>query len=119
VTTIGKSAFKGCTALAHVTFGDNSKLTTIGHEAFRGTNISSLVFGVDSQLNFIGANTFADCLQLTTVTILTESMVEISDERSFSGCPALTEIRVRPSLVDTYKADYYWSTYADKIVAYD
>ena len=46
VTTIGVSAFNGCTYLESVTFMEGSHLTTIDHRAFEGcTKLTSIAFG--------------------------------------------------------------------------
>ena len=116
VTTIGTDAFRDCTSLTSVTFGENSKLTTIGDYAFyycrsltsivipdsvitigEGafidcTSLTSVTFGENSQLTTIGWYAFEDCTSLTSVTI-PDSVTTIRGY-AFRDCTSLTSITV-------------------------
>ena len=80
VTTIGSSAFSGCSSLTSVTIGNS--VTEIGIGAFKG------------------------CISLTSVTI-PNSVTTIKGE-AFSGCSSLTSVTI-PNSVRTIgaKAFYY------------
>ena len=68
VTDIKTSAFNGCSALAYVTFSENSHLTTIGTSAFSGCNKIQDIQLPDT-LNTIGPYAFYDCSNLASISI--------------------------------------------------
>ena len=68
VTTISANAFNGCTALAYVTFSENSKLTTIGNSAFLGCSLIPDIQLPDT-LTTIGPNAFSGCNNLASISI--------------------------------------------------
>ena len=68
VTDICANAFSGCMALAYVTFSENSHLTTIGNSAFLGCSLIPDIQLPDS-LTTIGANAFNGCTNLASVYI--------------------------------------------------
>jgi hypothetical protein len=70
VIIIGERAFSGNNAgddcqLANVVFGKKSKLTTIGHEAFTGTELTSIIF--PNSLTSIGEEAFWACSNLSSI----------------------------------------------------
>ena len=66
VTSIGDSAFEGCTVLTNITIPDS--VTSIGNNAFRGcTGLTSITIP-DSVTN-IGNGAFSDCTGLTSITL--------------------------------------------------
>ena len=68
VTDICANAFNGCSALAYVTFSENSKLTTIGNSAFLGcTTIHDIQ--LPDTLTTIGPNAFSGCTNLASISI--------------------------------------------------
>ena len=76
VTSIGTSAFafpqssRYNSKLTTVSFVGNSKLTTIGDDAFYNCrSLTSVDFGVNSQLISIGRDAFKHCRSLTSITI--------------------------------------------------
>lgn len=114
VTNIGHFACSSC-PITSVTFGENSSLTNIGMGAFNYTDISEIV--IPAKVANIGSYAFENCEKLVNITILNETPPSLEDPNALAGCSSLTAIKVPASSVDAYKTAYYWSTYADKIVA--
>ena len=69
VTSIGQSAFIGCTSLTSITIP--SSVTSIGNYAFSGcTSLTSVTFEAGSQPSIaIAASAFYGCTGLTTITV--------------------------------------------------
>ncbi|AKB27731.1 Chitin binding protein [Methanosarcina siciliae T4/M] len=89
VTTIGTSAFYGCSALTTVTIPDS--VTTIGTSAFQVCSALTTVSIPDS-ITTIGTSAFQDCSALTTVTI--GSGVTTIGTSAFQDCSALTTVTI-------------------------
>lgn len=68
VTEMGWAVFSSCEKLESVTFGSNSKLKNIGHEAFRGCD-SLVLITLPSSVELIEYRAFAECDNLKTVFI--------------------------------------------------
>ncbi len=106
VTSIG-TAFYYCTNLQSVTFKGDSQLQTISDEAFRGCrNLQTVTFEGNSQLQSIGLLAFYDCSNLTEITI--PNTVTNIGNSAFYGCSSLTSITI-PSTVTSIgdRAFYY------------
>ena len=86
VTTIGDSAFRGCSSLTSVTISDS--VTTIGDSAFSGCSSLTSVTIPDS-VTTIGDSAFYNCSSLTSVTI--PDSVTTIEYAIFGGCSNLTE----------------------------
>jgi hypothetical protein len=87
VTSIGNSAFAGCTGLTSVTLGNG--VTTIGNFAFSGsTRLNSVTIG--NNVATIGDSAFSGCTDLTSVTI-PDSVTTIGGN-AFSGCTGLNSV---------------------------
>ena len=83
VTSIGDSAFYGCTGLTNIGFPDS--VTSIGDFAFRNcTSLTSVE--VPDSVTSIGDFAFSDCAGLTSI-IGGNSITSVGNY-SFSGCPA-------------------------------
>ena len=85
VTTIGGSAFAGCSSLTRVVIGDS--VTTIGYGAFE--NCSSLTsIEIPDSVTMIGDEVFEFCGSLTSV-VIGDSVTTIGDY-AFYSCDSLT-----------------------------
>ena len=122
VTTIGKSAFRGCRNLKEVAIPNS--LTNIGEYAFSYcsglivTNIpqtvtsikngtyqkcTNLVYiDIPSSITYIGKSAFEECTSLPSITI--PSSVTKLDEGAFGGCEALSYVEIPNSV--TYLGSY-------------
>ena len=89
VTSIAPSAFEDCTSLTSINVPET--VTTIGESAFAGcTSLTSV--SVPAGVATIEANTFANCTSLTTVEVKGE-LTEIAAD-AFNGCTNLTSMTV-------------------------
>ena len=85
-TSIGESAFSGCSGLTSITLPEGVK--TIGNSAFAGcSGLTSIT--LPRTVTSIGNSAFAGCSGLTSITI--PGVYKIG-EYAFSGCSGLTSI---------------------------
>ena len=115
VTSIGDSAFEGCSGLTSITFAEGSQLKTIGKFVFRDcTNLASIE--IPASVTSIGNSAFESCSNLASVTVFSASCT--LGTQAFNGCTNLANIYVFSDLVETFKnSTTGWSTYTDKITA--
>ena len=102
VTTIGESAFEGCSGLTSVTIPNG--VTTIGEAAFWGSSGLTSVTIPNSVTN-IGEAAFWGCSGLTSVTI--PNSVTSIGARAFHGCSVLTSVTI-PNSVTTIGGETFW-----------
>ena len=89
VTSIGDSAFDGCSGLKRITIPDS--VTSIGKSAF--SSCSSLTsINIPDSVTSIGDSAFSYCRSLTSISI-PDSVTSIGDS-AFSDCSSLTSISI-------------------------
>lgn len=111
LTSIPNSAFSSSGGIKYVKFG--STVTSIDGAAFQGTALSSVTIPKTiTQMELLWI--FAQCTDLKTVRVLSETPLTIQPE-IFENSP-VEKIIVPKSAINAYKSAQGWSTYADKIV---
>ncbi len=97
VTGIDARAFYGCTNLQTITFEGDSQLQSIGNYAFY--ECSSLTeITIPSTVTSIGDFAFYSCSNLQSITFASESKLQSIGDGAFRDCSNLTEITI-PSTV--------------------
>ena len=94
VTSIGASAFYECSGLTSVILPSSVK--SIGASAFYGCNGLTSVILPNSVIS-IGASAFSGCSGLTSVTL--PSSIPLISESAFQGCSELTSVTIPSSVI--------------------
>ncbi|MBQ7912632.1 MAG: leucine-rich repeat protein [Clostridia bacterium] len=93
VTSIGSSAFSGCSSLTEIVLPDS--VTSIGWSAFSGCSSLTEIVLPDS-VTSIGERAFYNCSSLTEI-VLPDSVTSIGNY-TFYNCSSLTEIVIPESV---------------------
>ena len=124
-TTIGASSFSSCSNLISL---DLPSCTTLPYSAFG--NCSKLSSVKLESCTTVGTNSFNNCYRLVSVVLSSPSMCSLTATNAFNGCyhilgtvnstynPSGAKdgyIYVPDVLVEDYKANSNWSTYATQI----
>ena len=113
-TSIGSGyAFYNCTSLTIV---DLPKCTSIGTKAFKQCiNLTTVNL---PECTSIVDSAFYGCTNLTTIILSSNQVVTLNNINAFTNSPIANGtgyIYVPDNLVDSYKSDTNWSTYANQI----
>jgi len=92
VTSIGQSAFQGCTGLITLTVPNS--VTSIGQDAFNGTGLTSI--NIPNSVTSIGENAFYQCFGLRSV-IIGNGVTSIG-RGAFLNCSGLTSVSIGNSV---------------------
>lgn len=115
VTTVGDYAFNGCSRLATV---DLPAATTVGGNAFNGC--SRLTTADFPAVVSISAKAFYSCSKLASLVLRSEVMATLDRTNALAYTPITSGtgyIYVPAALVDSYKAANNWSSYANQFRA--
>ena len=101
-TSIGSSAFQGCTSLTNIDIP--SSVTTIGSSAFYNcTSLTSI--DIPSGVTTISANSFYNCTSLTSIVI--PSGITSIGNFTFYGCSGLTSINIPSGVTSIGMSAFY------------
>ena len=116
LTTIGASAFEGCTLLAEITFAANSQLTVIGNKAFATTQIVNPDFTNCVVLPELPDLLFTDGVYtnsyVQTITLPT-SAVFTSFGTALAALPNLKSANISETKIQIVKANAFNGTSAN------
>lgn len=111
ITSIGSQTFSYCKALVSLCF---PKVTTVSGSAFSYcTSLETIDFS--GSITLINTSLFSNCTALATLILRNTTMLTLSNVNAFTNTPiagGTGYIYVPTALVETYKADSKWSTYA-------
>ena len=111
MTSIGSSAFQGCSGLTSITIPNS--VTSIGHSAFRDcSGLTSIT--IPNSVTSIGGYAFYGCSGLTSVTI-PNSVTKI-DESTFYNCTGLTSITIPNSVTSIGDRAFYGCTSLTSVI---
>ncbi|MGN1051867.1 MAG: leucine-rich repeat domain-containing protein, partial [Candidatus Scatosoma sp.] len=103
VTSIGASAFKDCTKLAEIVWGEpaegeTAKPLTIGERAFENCD-AFVAFTLPARVTALGVKAFYDCDYIASFTFAAGSQLKTIDEQAFASMKALQTITLPEGVV--------------------
>ena len=114
VASIGSSAFRDCTGLTSVVIPEG--VTSIGSSAFSGcTGLTGVT--IPDSVTSIGSAAFYGCTGLTSVTI-PDSVTSIGGS-AFSGCTGLTSIVIPKGVTKIWTGTFYGCTSLESVTLPD
>ena len=105
VTTIHEGAFGGCNKLTSVTLPADGRLDTIGKEAFSGCPALTSI-SLPKSATTIERSTFHGCEALTSVTLPADGKLQTIGSHAFGGCVKLKSITI-PNSVTKIESDAF------------
>ena len=115
VEVLSDRAFYYCRSLTSVTFGENSKLTSIGERAFSYCeSLTSIV--IPNSVTSIGEEAFFNCNSLTSVTFGENSKLTSIGEYAFGNCSSLTSIIIPNSVTSIGYCAFYNCTSLTSVI---
>ena len=110
----GSDTFANCKSLTRATLNNSG---AVGGNAFKNcSNLTSVTFG--NNITAIGDGAFTGCTKLASVTLNSTTPPTI-DSSSFGAIPSTFKFYVPCSAVNTYRTASVWSSYASHIVGYE
>ena len=94
ITSIGEDAFKDCTNLTSINFIGESKVESIGANAFLNTGISEI--NIPETITEISEGAFKDCTNLTSINFIGEVKIESIGDNAFLNT-GISSLRTLPS----------------------
>ena len=104
VDTIGSGAFSGCSKLTSVNIGNG--VTSIGGSAFEGCSGLTGTLVIPNSVKTVGGSAFEDCSNLTNV-IIGNSVTSIGSY-AFRNCTGLTGELIIPDSVETIEGRAFY-----------
>lgn len=103
VTSIGASAFKDCTKLAEIVWGEpaegeTAKPLTIGERAFENCD-AFVAFTLPARVTALGVKAFYDCDYIASFTFAAGSQLKTIDEQAFASMKALQTVTLPEGVV--------------------
>ena len=104
-TEINQYAFRSCSSLTSITFGENSHLASIGYGAFSYcSNLTSIT--LPNSVTSISRYAFSNCSSLASVTFEENSQLTSIERYAFSDCSSLKNIEI-PSSITSIGVDAF------------